>query len=158
MVFLVTYFFRSKHYLYSYHVVLTRLWKVPFYLKVIKMKYLFFILQTDEEINRKPVRANNNATSRELSAYGIIFIYIFNKTKGYNNMWIMESLWFCFPGCLPKKLIKATVKPSPENYIKLFYSNFYLIRNRSCLYATLFTFNVYFSFCLHWKSMTSNVK
>lgn len=50
------------------------------------MKYLFFILQTDEEINRKPVRANNNATSRKLSAYGIIFIYIFNKTKGYNNM------------------------------------------------------------------------
>lgn len=41
---------------------------------------------TDEEINRIPVRVNNNATSSELSAQGIIFIYIFNKTKGYNNM------------------------------------------------------------------------
>lgn len=56
------------------------------------MKYLFFILQRDKKINRKPVRVKNNATSSELLALGIIFIYIFNKTKGYNNMLIMESL------------------------------------------------------------------
>lgn len=119
------------------------------------MKYLFFIFQTDtDEINRKPVRANNNAISMKVLVKGFIFVYMFNKTKGYNNMWTMESLWFCFPECLPKTLIKATVKPSPENCIKLFW-----IRNRIGLYATLFTFNVYFSFCFNgnlWPPMLNN--
>lgn len=94
---------------------------MPFYLKVIKMKYVFFIFQTDEKINRKPVRANNNATLKKVLVQGFFFVYMFNKTKGYNNMWIMESLWFCFPGCLPKTLIRATVKPSPENCIIFFF-------------------------------------
>lgn len=50
-----------------------------------KDENLFFILQTNEEMNRIPVRVKDNATSSKLSAQGIIFIYIFNKTKGYNN-------------------------------------------------------------------------